>query len=169
MNKEAIQKAIEEAKERIDDVDMSIAGDIAGLAQAMDELRQGLDKIDECIDQRKYEKPSRIGYNEIAHSFVFLQRALAGLQSTVHDKQSLISDIVMKSGASSYEDVEPFVHEAMGTMRVLTEEERAKNKEISKKYIQEVIKPRLKAVQNGTAELLDAKNVIADMDEILEK
>jgi len=166
MSKEAIQEAVDEAKEHIHDVDMSIVGHVAGLSQAMDELRQGLDKIDECINQRKYEKPSGIGYNEVAHSFVFLQRALAGLQGAVHDKEALISNLVMKSRANSYEEVEPFVHEAMGTMRILTEEEKAENKELSEQYFQEVIKPRLEAVRNGTAE---PKEVFAEMDEILKK
>ena len=136
MSKDAILRVIEEKKDNIHDVDMGITGSVVGVAQAIRELRNGLDKIDACLDKRDYYQASTIGYNEVAHSFVFLQRALAGVQGAVDDKEALIGNIALESGVGVYEEVAPFVHEMMATMKIMTNEE--------KQAVQEFIANRAK-------------------------
>lgn len=142
-NKEAIKTVIKDSKDKIYDVDMGIVGQSIGVSTAINELKEGLDKIDECLHQRKYEEASNLGYSEIASSFVFLQRALGGIQGVMADKEKLVSEIALKSGVGIYEEVEPFVDEVMSSMQILTEEERAKNKELAKdsKYIRSKLNP----------------------------
>jgi len=159
MSKEAIQKAIENAKDKINNVDMSIVGQSIGISQAIDELRCGLDKIDECLHQREYEEASNIGYREIASSFVFLQRTLGGIQDVMGDKDKLVTEIAIKSGVGVYEEVAPFVDAALDSMKILTDKERAKNKELAKdsKYTYEGMRSRMEVVGNKTDEELKEK------------
>ena len=53
-----------------------------------------------------------IGYQEVAHNFVYVQRTLAGLQTTTYQKESLISTIVQEDNAA-YEDVVPYIERKM--------------------------------------------------------
>ncbi|MBS3955622.1 MAG: hypothetical protein KGZ88_21985 [Methylomicrobium sp.] len=53
-----------------------------------------------------------MGYQEVAHNFVFLQRTLAGIQSAALQKESLISSVAQEANAA-YEDVAPYVEERM--------------------------------------------------------
>jgi hypothetical protein len=141
---DAIQQAIAAAKDKIHSIDMSITGATVGVAQAIDELKAALDKIDTCLSLENIHKASSIGYDEVASGFVFVQRAIAGLQDAYYAKENLISDIVMQSGAASYEQVEPFVNEAMGTAKTLTAEERAEHEAFLAKDVQDISRSRIK-------------------------
>jgi hypothetical protein len=71
----------------------SIVMEMAGVAMALDKLRGSLDSVAECIKARAFEKASHIGYEDMAHNFVYVQRTLAGLQSVAHHKDALIRDV----------------------------------------------------------------------------
>ena len=50
----------------------------------------------------------------MAHSFVYVQRTLAGIQSVEHQKHALISDIARVAN-TAYENVEPYVEKRMSS------------------------------------------------------
>ena len=104
-----IEQAVDAAKEEIEALDQQIFGEVIGVAQALDRLRIELDKVEDCLDERQFEKASSLGYNAVSHEFIFLQRTLGGLQQAEHDKQALISRVAMESGIGVFETVEPYV------------------------------------------------------------
>ena len=53
-----------------------------------------------------------MGYNEVAHNFVFLQRTLACIQSVALQKVSLISSVDQEA-KTAYEIVAPYVEKRM--------------------------------------------------------
>lgn len=66
------------------------------------------------MNEREFEKPFHVGYQEVAHNFVYVQRTLAGLQTAAHQKEAFISDITQEANAT-YEDVAPYVEKKMQT------------------------------------------------------
>lgn len=136
-NEDKIKKSIEASMAEIQVVDDGIIGETIGVAQALDHLRKALDKVDECLDKRQYEKASGLGYSDVASEFIFLQRTLGGLQHAYHQKQKLVSEIALKSGVGVYEEVEPFVDAVLVSSKELSEEEKKKNKEIARKFLED--------------------------------
>lgn len=74
-----------------------------------------------CLDERQFEKASQLGYTEVASAFIFLQRALGGLNDTNGRKQELIQDIGLEVGKDHkdirYEEVAPFVEGGMESLK----------------------------------------------------
>ena len=118
MSKKNIEKIIGDAMTEIKMVDDLLIMEVSGVAQALDELRKSLDKVDACLDTRVFDKASSLGYSEVSSAFVFLQRTLGGLQSAQLKKEELISEVAMKSDSNSYEYVEPFVNKKMVSAQV---------------------------------------------------
>jgi hypothetical protein len=83
-----------------------------GVAMALDELRKSINLIEAHLNQREFEKASQVGYQELANHFVYVQRALAGIQTIVHRKEELISEIALIA-ETAYVDVAPFVEKKM--------------------------------------------------------
>jgi len=98
----------------IETLDSDILMETVGVAMALDKLRESLDKLADHLDDREFEKASHVGYEDLAHNFVYVQRTLAGLQSVTHQKEALISDIAREAN-SAYEDVSPYVDERMSS------------------------------------------------------
>ncbi|QSA99339.1 hypothetical protein [Methylococcus sp. EFPC2] len=96
----------------IEELDDSILMETAGVAMALDKLRESLDQVAAHLDNREFEKASHVGYQDVAHNFVFVQRTLAGLQTAVHQKEALISSIA-EAAHAAYEDVAPHVERRM--------------------------------------------------------
>jgi len=67
----AVVASMRAAIARLDD---EFVGEVVGVAQALDELRKALRRIEICLDTRELEKASRIGYGSVADNFIFLQR-----------------------------------------------------------------------------------------------
>ncbi len=83
--------------------------EVVGVSQAVDALRKALDKVEVCLDERDFEKASNLGYRDVASEFIFLQRTLGGLQSSVLESQRFISDLAVELGNSNYEETEVLV------------------------------------------------------------
>jgi benzoyl-CoA reductase/2-hydroxyglutaryl-CoA dehydratase subunit BcrC/BadD/HgdB len=98
----------------IKNIDSDIMMETVGVAMAIGKLREAIDKLEANLNAREYEQASHIGYNDVAHNFVYLQRTLAGLSTIDHQKDSLISSIAQKAHAA-YEDVAPYVEKEMSS------------------------------------------------------
>ncbi|MFZ2171638.1 MAG: hypothetical protein WAW61_18615 [Methylococcaceae bacterium] len=96
----------------IEKLDADIMMETVGVAMALDKLRESLDKVETCMDERAFEEASHVGYNEVAHNFVYVQRTLAGLLTAAQQKESFIGDIAQET-RTAYEDVAPYVEEKM--------------------------------------------------------
>lgn len=111
-DQQTIVSIISEQRDAIKDLDFNTMMEAVGVAMALGKLREALDKLEAHLNAREYEQASQVGYNDVAHNFVYLQRTLAGLQTIDHRKNSLISDIAQKVRAA-YEDVAPYVEKEM--------------------------------------------------------
>jgi len=118
MSQKNIESAIAEMSDEIKAVDNDLIMDVAGVAQALDLLRKALDKVDKCLENREFEKASSLGYSDVSSEFIFLQRTLGGLQDSYGQKQSLVSEIALKSGVGVYEEVEPFVDAVLDSSKI---------------------------------------------------
>ena len=98
----------------IETIDNTILMETVGVAMAIDKLRESLDKVESHLDDREFEKASHVGYQDVAHNFVYVQRTLAGLQTAAYQKEALISHISQEAN-TSYEDVAPYVDHKMQT------------------------------------------------------
>jgi len=96
----------------IETLDNNILMETVGVAMSIDKLRESLDSVESHLNDREFEKASRVGYQEVAHDFVYVQRTLAGLQAAAHQKEALISNIAQEAN-TSYEDVAPYVDQKM--------------------------------------------------------
>jgi len=96
----------------IETLDDDIMMEVVGVAMALDKLRESLALVEMHIDGREFEKASHVGYQEVAHNFVYVQRTLAGLQTATYQKESLISTIAQEAN-TTYEDVAPYVEKKM--------------------------------------------------------
>jgi hypothetical protein len=74
----------------IETIDNTILMETVGVVMAIDKLRESLDKVESHLDDREFEKASHVGYQDVAHNFVYVQRTLAGLQTAVYQKEALI-------------------------------------------------------------------------------
>ena len=111
-NQQNIEAIVEEQSALIEEMDNDIMMEHVGVAMALDKLRDALNLLEAHLDEREFEKASSVGYNEVAHNFVYVQRTLSGLQTSVFKKESLISGVAQKASAA-YEDVTPFVEKKM--------------------------------------------------------
>ena len=98
--------------DEIEMLDDNMIMETVGVAMALDALRESLDKVESHLDNREFEKASHIGYQEVAHNFVYVRRTLAGLQTAAHHKEAFISNIARESSVA-YEDVAPCVEQKM--------------------------------------------------------
>jgi hypothetical protein len=98
----------------IETIDNTILMETVGVAMAIDKLRESLDQIESHLDDREFEKASQVGYQDVAHNFVYVQRTLAGLQTAAYQKEALISNIAQEAN-TAYEDVAPYVDHKMQT------------------------------------------------------
>jgi hypothetical protein len=96
----------------IETLDNNILMETVGVAMSIDKLRESLDSVESHLNDREFEKASHVGYQEVAHDFVYVQRTLAGLQAAAHQKEALISNIAQEAN-TSYEDVAPYVDQKM--------------------------------------------------------
>lgn len=105
-----VADAIKHRSEELSDIEMNLALESAGVAQAVDALRNALDQVEDRLKDRQYEAVANLGCRDVASEFIFLQRSMGSLLTAAHCRASLISDI---AGATqlSYEAVEPLVAE----------------------------------------------------------
>ena len=75
---------------------MIFLGDVIGVAQAIGQLEEALEKVNQCLDKREFEKASNLGYSDVSSAFIFLQRCLGGLNGTIGQKEKLIQDICLE-------------------------------------------------------------------------
>ena len=94
--KKHIENIISQKKNEINNIDEAFFGNVIGVAQAIDQLKEALEKVNTCLDQREFEKASSLGYNEVSSEFIFLQRCLGGLHDTVNQKVKLTQDICLE-------------------------------------------------------------------------
>jgi len=135
MSQKNIENAITEMSEELKTIDNNLIMNMAGVAQAIDQLRKALNKVEKCLDQRQFEEASSLGYSDVSSEFIFLQRTLGGLQHSYGQKQSLVSEIALKSGVGVYEEVEPFVDAVLDSSKILTKEEKMKNRKIARERL----------------------------------
>jgi hypothetical protein len=98
--------------DEIERLDENLIIETAGVAMAMSALRESLEKVETHLDNREFEKASHVGYQEVAHNFVYIQRTLAGLHTAALHKEAFISNIAHETRVA-YEDVAPFVEQKM--------------------------------------------------------
>lgn len=113
-NDQKIISIIDNKTTAIEIIDNDIMMETVGVDMALDKLRGALDMMETHMNKREFEKASRVGYQEVAHNFVYVQRTLAGLQTAARKKEALISDIAREANAA-YEDVAPYVEKKMQT------------------------------------------------------
>jgi len=100
----------------IEQIDQTLIHEVVGVAMALDQLRESLNLVQTHLNNREFAKASHVGYQEVAHNFVFLQRTLAGIQSAALQKEELISSVAQEAMAA-YEDVAPYVEGRMESAR----------------------------------------------------
>jgi len=112
---EMIENIVSDMSEDIKIVDDDLMVNVAGVAQALGQLRKALDKVDECLDQRQFSKASSLGYKGVSSEYIFLQRVLGGLQDSQNHKQKLVQDVALKAKVS-YEEAAPFLEKHMDSL-----------------------------------------------------
>ena len=127
VNTENIEKIVDELKNEIQLIDETLIHEVVGVAQALGQLKKALDKLDNCLDKREFEKASKLGYEDIASEFIFLQRTLGGLLSSYYEKDKIVQDVALKARVA-YEIAEPFVTGQMESLIPLERSEKIRNK-----------------------------------------
>ena len=117
------QAIVASMRKEIAALDLRFVGEGVGVSQAIDELRKALGAISACLDSRDFHKASSLGYGPVAENFVFLQRALGGLQDACSEKETLVGEVAKKLRCA-YEDALPYVDAVMTTPHPLTAKER---------------------------------------------
>ncbi len=119
--KKHIANLVIQKKTDIKNLDDSFFGDVCGVSQAISQLKDALEKIEDCLDQRKFQEASNLGYSDVSSEFVFLQRVLGALNDTVTQKDVLIQDICIELCNQlekiSYDEVAPFVTKEMESLK----------------------------------------------------
>ncbi len=111
-NQQKILTLIEHRAADIEMIDNNLLMEKAAVAMAIVKLRETLDKLEGHLKNREFQKASHVGYDDLAHHFVYVQRTLAGLQTAAYQKEGLISNIAQEAKAA-YEDVAPHVDQKM--------------------------------------------------------
>ncbi len=94
----------------LDEISTRLAIESAGVAQAVDALRQALNKVEQCLNDRQYEEVANLGYRDVSSEFVFLQRTMGSLLTRAHERSSIVSEIAGDAKVA-YEQVEPLVEQ----------------------------------------------------------
>lgn len=110
VNADRVCAIVEQRFEELDDIEMDLAIEAAGVAQAVDALRKALDLVEDRLKERKYETVANLGYRDVASEFIFLQRTMGSLLTAAHARQYFISEIAGEARLS-YEVVKPLVEE----------------------------------------------------------
>lgn len=113
--KSDLQKIISIVDGKAADIEMlddTIMMEVVGVAMALDKLRKSLALVESHINGREFEQASHVGYQEVAHDFVYVQRTLAGLQTAAHQKSAFISGVAQEAN-TAYEAVAPYVEKKM--------------------------------------------------------
>ncbi len=132
-NKEFINKIIDENENSINEIDENLRHDSLGIAQAIDQLKQALEKVEDAINNRDFEHASALGYHEVSSEFVFLQRCLGRLNDTACKKSSLAQNITMEVAQHtsdtrmSYEHISPMIDEKISFVTPHTPPKRIEN------------------------------------------
>jgi hypothetical protein len=98
--------------DEIERLDENMIMETVGVAMSLAALRESLDKVESHLDNREFEKASHVGYQEVAHNFVYVQRTLAGFQTAAHQKEAFICKIAHEASVA-YEYVAPCVEQKM--------------------------------------------------------
>lgn len=138
--KKEAQGVVASMRTEIDALDFEFVGDGIGVSQALDLLRKALKQIDACLDKREYEEASNLGYGPVTENFVFLQRALGGLNDLCMRKTGIVQEVARQLRCS-YEDALPHVDAVMPTAHPLTKEQRREARKALPK-----IKARIRAM-----------------------
>jgi len=93
---QCIERAVENNKDNISAIDDDFYGDMLGVAQAIGQLKEALDKVSTCLNQREFEQASALGYSDVSSEFIFLQRCLGSLNDTVMQKEKLTQEICIE-------------------------------------------------------------------------
>jgi hypothetical protein len=101
-----------EVRTQLSNINDDIFGDVLGACQAIDYMIQNLNQIKRHISSREYESASNAGYTDISSNFIFLQRCLGGLNSSILNRAKVIQQIAFEYRVP-FEDVEPKVQEVM--------------------------------------------------------
>jgi len=119
--KKHIEKILTKNKDHIKAIDNAFFGDVIGIAQALDQLKEALKEVAVCLDRREFEKASSLGYSDVSSEFIFLQRCLGGLNQTVGKKTELIQDVCIELCNEldnvSNEEVSPLVEEKIESLK----------------------------------------------------
>jgi len=118
-----VERLVASKRKELSALDDEFFGEVVGVAEAIYALRTALTQISAALDSRQFEKASAIGYGKAAEEFVFLQRALGGLQGACLQKEKLISDLALTL-RRPYEDVLPKVNALMQSARPLDRKQR---------------------------------------------
>lgn len=92
-------------KETLESLPDRFIGDTIGVMQAIDLLKEQLDKVLGLIKTHEYEKASETGYSGVSNEFIFLQRCLGGLYSTEIEKCKVIQNTAYANKVA-YEEAE---------------------------------------------------------------
>lgn len=119
--KKHIETILTKNKANIKAIDDAFFGDIIGVAQALNQLKEASEKIGRCIDQREFEKASSLGYSDLSSEFIFLQRCLGGLNHTIGEKEKLIQDVCIELCNEldhvSNEEISPLVEQKIESLK----------------------------------------------------
>jgi hypothetical protein len=114
--KDTAESIISSVREQIAAVDEKTIMAVAGVAQALDELRKALVEVDACLGGRDLEKAAALGYGSVSSGFIFLQRTLGELNSVCSDKDVIVGEVAVKLGCA-YEEALPHVNAVMESSR----------------------------------------------------
>jgi hypothetical protein len=70
-NHQKIISIIDRQTAVIETLDNDIMMETVGVSMALDKLRESLDIIETHLNEREFEKASHVGYQELAHNFVY--------------------------------------------------------------------------------------------------
>jgi len=70
-NHQKIISIIDRQTAAIETLDNDIMMETVGVSMALDKLRESLDIIETHLNEREFEKASHVGYQELAHNFVY--------------------------------------------------------------------------------------------------
>jgi hypothetical protein len=109
---EQLESIIAKMSDKISVLDDERIINAATVAQALDALRKELDRVEEYLNNRDFQKAADLGYRGISSEYVFLQRALGALNTSENKTDEMIGTLAEKANLS-YEEVLPHVKKRM--------------------------------------------------------
>ena len=103
-----INQVISDFAEPLDEANLALVIESAGVAQAINALRKALDNVEQCLNDRKYEEVASLGYGDICSEFIFLQRTMGAIHSKALERSSVVSEIACEAKVA-FEKVERLV------------------------------------------------------------